>query len=176
MEFVNFVDHAVLTPAQEAVAVSLHKTLLVSLDDLLAVVREFLNPDVSRSGLDRCLRRHGVGKLRNLSLDAGNDVQPRFLVGAERVIIVDRSETMDFQIEATPLTTVNPFQLAQDQSTIALVLVHGSDAGSIITLDMPTLQIQRPTGLTEAQGITEWPLRGVPLPASGNDQFTLTLT
>ncbi len=53
-----------LTPAQEAVAVSLRKTLLVSLDDLLAVVREFLNPDVSRSGLDRCLRRHGVGNLR----------------------------------------------------------------------------------------------------------------
>ena len=39
-------------------AVVLRKTLLVSLDDLLAVVREFLNPEVSRSGLDRCLRRH----------------------------------------------------------------------------------------------------------------------
>jgi len=38
----------------------------VSLDDLLAVVREFLNPDASRSGLDRCLRRHGVGDLRDL--------------------------------------------------------------------------------------------------------------
>ncbi len=50
-----------LTPAQEAVAVALRKTLLVSLDDLLAVVREFLNPNASRSGLDRCLRRHGVG-------------------------------------------------------------------------------------------------------------------
>lgn len=49
-----------LTPAQEAVAVALLKTLLVSLDDLLTVVREFLNPNVSRSGLDRCLRRHGV--------------------------------------------------------------------------------------------------------------------
>jgi transposase InsO family protein len=36
------------------------------LDDLLAVVREFLNPHVSRSGLDRCLRRHGVGSLRDL--------------------------------------------------------------------------------------------------------------
>ena len=35
-----------LTPAQEAVAVSLRTTLLVSLDDLLAVVREFLNPEV----------------------------------------------------------------------------------------------------------------------------------
>ena len=55
-----------LTPAQEAVAVALRKTLPVSLDDLLAVMREFLNPDVSRSGLDRCPRRHGVGNLRDL--------------------------------------------------------------------------------------------------------------
>jgi transposase-like protein len=55
-----------LAPAQEAIAIALRKTLLVSLDDLLAVVREFLNPDVSRSGLDRCLRRHGVGNLRDL--------------------------------------------------------------------------------------------------------------
>ncbi len=55
-----------LTPAQEAVAVSLRQSLLLPLDDLLAVVREFLNPNVSRSGLDRCLRRHGVGSLRDL--------------------------------------------------------------------------------------------------------------
>ncbi len=55
-----------LTPAQEAVAVSLRKTLLLPLDDLLSVVREFLNPHVSRSGLDRCLRRHGAGSLRAL--------------------------------------------------------------------------------------------------------------
>ena len=59
-----------LTPAQEAVAVALRKTLLVSLDDLLAVVREFLNPNVSRSGLDRCLRRHGVGNLREMKAKA----------------------------------------------------------------------------------------------------------
>lgn len=59
-----------LTPAQEAVAVALRKTLLVSLDDLLAVVRAFLNPNVSRSGLDRCLRRHGVGNLRDLKVKA----------------------------------------------------------------------------------------------------------
>ena len=45
---------------------SLRRSLLLSLDDLLAVVREFLNPAVSRSGLDRCLRRHGVGNLQDL--------------------------------------------------------------------------------------------------------------
>jgi transposase InsO family protein len=41
------------------------------LDDLLAVTREILNPAVSRSGLDRCLRRHGVS---NLNLKA---LQPK---------------------------------------------------------------------------------------------------
>ncbi len=46
-----------LTPAQEAVVVELRRMLLLPLDDLLAVAREFLNPDVSRSGLDRCLAR-----------------------------------------------------------------------------------------------------------------------
>lgn len=55
-----------LTSAQEEVAVVLRRSLLLSLDDLLSVVREFLNPDVSRSGLDRCLRRHGVANLKAL--------------------------------------------------------------------------------------------------------------
>lgn len=35
-------------------------------DDLLAVTREFICPHVSRSGLDRCLRRHGAGNLNAL--------------------------------------------------------------------------------------------------------------
>ena len=60
-----------LTPAQEALAVVLSKTLLVSIDDMLAVVRELLNPEVSRSCLDRCLRRHGVGNLRDLQAQSG---------------------------------------------------------------------------------------------------------
>jgi transposase InsO family protein len=55
-----------LSPAQEAIAVELRRTLLLSLDDLLVVVREFLNPHASRSGLDRCLRRHGVSRLADL--------------------------------------------------------------------------------------------------------------
>lgn len=55
-----------LTPAQERIVVELRKTLLLPLDDLLAVTREFLCPQVSRSGLDRCLRRHGVGNLNAL--------------------------------------------------------------------------------------------------------------
>ena len=55
-----------LTPAQEILVVALRTTLLLPTDDLLVVTREFINPDVSRSGLGRCLRRHGVSNLRDL--------------------------------------------------------------------------------------------------------------
>jgi len=60
----------VLTPAQETVVVHLRRTLLLPLDDLLAVTREFICPHVSRSGLDRCLRRHGAGNLNALKPQA----------------------------------------------------------------------------------------------------------
>ena len=54
---------AVLTPAQEVVVVELRRMLLLPLNDLLALAREFLNPDVSRSGLHRCLCRQGLAIL-----------------------------------------------------------------------------------------------------------------
>ena len=46
--------------------VALRETLPLPLDDLLAVTREFIHPEVSRSGLDRCLRHHGVSNLKTL--------------------------------------------------------------------------------------------------------------
>ena len=55
-----------LTPAQEAIVVQLRKTLLLPLDDMVAVTREFICAKATRSGLDRCLRRHGVGNLNAL--------------------------------------------------------------------------------------------------------------
>jgi transposase InsO family protein len=55
-----------LTSTQQTVVIELRRTLELSLDDLLVVVREFINPKVSRSGLDRCLRRHGVARLVDL--------------------------------------------------------------------------------------------------------------
>lgn len=68
----------VLTPAQEAVVVQLRRALLLSLDDLLTVTREFLCAEVSRSGLDRCLRRHGVS-----NLEALRSVQAHAMADAE---------------------------------------------------------------------------------------------
>ena len=49
-----------LSPAQEAVVLAIRETLWLSLDDLLAVAQEFIHPDLTRSALHRCLKRHGV--------------------------------------------------------------------------------------------------------------------
>ena len=65
-----------LSPGQEAVAVELRKSLLLALDDLLVVVREFVNPLASRSGLDRCLRRHDAANLRALQQAQSGEPAP----------------------------------------------------------------------------------------------------
>lgn len=69
-----------LTPGQELIVAEVRRVGLLALDDLLVVVREFINPAVSRSGLDRCLRRHEVASLRELQAAAQpqeGQAQPR---------------------------------------------------------------------------------------------------
>ncbi len=114
--------------------------------------------------------------MRSASLDLGNQVENRFLIGSESVLITDKAEVFETTVEAVPLTTFDPFTLAADQSSVAVSVVHGTAAGAISTLSIPTAQMQRPQGLENAQDIKEWPLRLVPLPSSGNDQWTLVLT
>jgi len=66
-----------LNPLEELVVVEIRRTLLLPLDDLLVVTREFINPDVSRSGLDRCLRRHGVSRLADLYPETEGETLPK---------------------------------------------------------------------------------------------------
>ena len=65
----DFVEDASHTPhrlqttlnaGQESLVLLLRQKLDLSLDDLLAVTREFIHPDLSRSALHRLLRRKGV--------------------------------------------------------------------------------------------------------------------
>lgn len=52
-----------LNATQEELVIYLRTQLLLPLDDLLAVVREFIEPAMSRSALDRLLRRRGHSRL-----------------------------------------------------------------------------------------------------------------
>ncbi len=69
--------HTTLTPAQEWVVIELRKTLLLPLDDRLAVTHEFIHPNVSRSGLDRGRRRQGVSHLQALIPQPEDAEQPQ---------------------------------------------------------------------------------------------------
>lgn len=114
--------------------------------------------------------------MRSFALSLGNDVKVRMLVRSESVIIPDKAETIDTTVEAVALATLNPYALAAAGSTMAISLIHGTGAGKICTLSVPAAQMQRPAGLENPDGIVEWPLKLVPLPVAGNDQFTIAFT
>lgn len=114
--------------------------------------------------------------MRSFSLDLGNQIKPRFLIGAEDVLITDKMDMVEAKVEAVPLTTLNPFELAETQGDVPIELVHGIGAGRVITVDVPVAQMQRVPGLENTDDIVEWPLSLMPKPASGNDQWTITLT
>jgi len=55
-----------LSPLEEAIVVEMRCWMLLPLDDLLVITREFVNAKVSRAGLTRCLKRNNVGNLKQL--------------------------------------------------------------------------------------------------------------
>ena len=55
-----------LSPAQEALVVELRRTVLLSLDDLVAVTRAHIHPGASRAAVGRLLKREGVSRLADL--------------------------------------------------------------------------------------------------------------
>lgn len=109
-------------------------------------------------------------------LALGNQVETTFEIGYDAVEITDKSETIETSVRAVPLTTLDPFALAEAMSEEEVILTHGTTAGRIITLAAPAAQFQRTQNLDNDKNITRWPLRLVPLPVAGNDQFTMTLT
>jgi hypothetical protein len=114
--------------------------------------------------------------MRQFNLDLGNQIEPRFLINSESILLVDRAEKLSVTVEAEPLTTINPYQMAAGAATTAVVLQHGVLAGARATINVPLAQMQRPAGLEQTQNIVEWPLSLIPLANTGNDQWTLVLS
>lgn len=65
-----------LSPAQEEIVVALREYLRLSVDDLLVVAREFLHPALSRSALQRLLKRRGLPSLAALKKQEKADQAP----------------------------------------------------------------------------------------------------
>lgn len=125
-------------------------------------------PDFTINGVDMVMRE--------FSMNLNNQVVPRLLVNREEILITGRDEEISAKVEAMSVNTFNPYALSQNQTSVAVNLVHGTAAGNIVTVNAPTCQLKRLTGYEQQDGITEWPLSLKPLAATGNDQFTITLT
>ena len=144
---------------------------------LVPVLTAFIKPQVSSNANTPVFTLGGTSMvMRSFSMDLGNKLENRFLIGSDSVIIADRTETVDMTVEAVPMAVLNPYALAEAGTTPPLVLQHGSAAGKRTTLNIPALQLLRPAGLENAQNILEWSLKGAPRPVLGNDQWSLVLT
>lgn len=70
--------HTTLSATQEALVLSLRETLYLPLDDLLYVTRQYINAEVSRSGIARLLKRHSMSKLADVIPKAeGETISPK---------------------------------------------------------------------------------------------------
>lgn len=134
---------------------------------------DFIKPvPVSKANTTFSLHGH-AGACEGVSMDLGNQIEPRLLIGAESIELVDRMMTGNATMEAVSLATKNWFQIAQAHTTGALAAQHGTLAGNIVKFEAPAVQIGR-LNYGETQKIVN---NGLPLmfqPVAGNDEFVIT--
>lgn len=131
------------------------------------VVSDANTPTFQIAGADRVLE--------SLEVNLGNDVQPRLLVNQEAVVIADRRGSGQAVVEAGTLAEFDPYAWARSRTRVAVQMIHGTQAGHIVQLDLPTVEIGRPS-YGNSQGIINYTLPLLPVPSSaGDDEFQLTI-
>ncbi|MBN9069204.1 MAG: hypothetical protein J0H60_22865 [Rhizobiales bacterium] len=121
------------------------------------------------------LSLHGWAAVaESLSLDLGNQVSPRFLIGDESVPISNRSASGTAVVEARTIATIDWFGKAKSGTRGALAAQHGTVAGNIVKIDAPAVQIGRPTqGQTD--GVLNYSLPLLVCPDEGDDELVITV-
>lgn len=116
---------------------------------------------------------HGFAPIGEaFTLDIGNDVQGRFLIGQESVEIVDRRSTGEMRFESPNISTKDFFAAATGHVLDDLSIVHGVTAGNIIEIAAPKVQIGRPA-YNNVQGIVHMAVPLIFQPDSGNDEWSI---
>lgn len=119
------------------------------------------------------LSLHGyAGAAESLSIDLGNTVTPRFLIGEEEMKITDRKTTGTAVVVATSVATKNWFQIAKARTRGALSAVHGKTAGNIVELSGPAVEIGKPSqGQTD--NVVNYSLPLALCAVNGRDEFKI---
>ncbi|MHB2265809.1 phage tail tube protein [Aliihoeflea sp. PC F10.4] len=118
---------------------------------------------------------HGyAGPTERISIDLGNQVEPRLLIGSESAETVDRQASGSAVLEARRLATINWDQIARGHETGSMALVHGTAAGNIVSFTAPRVQIGRYTE-GQTQGIKNNTLPLMFMPDAGDDELIITV-
>ena len=129
---------------------------------------------VSKANTTFALHSYSVGPTESVSIDLGNQVEPRLLINHESIQIVDRRSTASVVMEAVLLATKNWQSIALGHTTGALALVHGTVAGNIVQIDAPAAQVGR-YSQGQSQGILNNTLPLMLIPDEGNDELVITV-
>lgn len=116
-----------------------------------------------------------AGVLESLSLNLGNEITYRSLIGSESVIMTDRKVSGTAVFEA-PLTASKDFFAAALASTLGnLEITHGTVAGNKFQIASTRIDIANPT-YTDNNGIHMLSVPFVAVPSStGNDEISFTV-
>lgn len=118
---------------------------------------------------------HGAtGAMQSLSVDLGNQVSYRNLIGYEGIVLTDRRVTGQASLEMVTVATKAWHEAVRLGTLGALTLVHGSVAGAIIQVDGPKVQLTNPQ-YAESDGVQMLNVGLDFQPNAGDDEFVLTV-
>ena len=108
----------------------------------------------------------------SVSLDLGNTLTPRMLIGDELIMISDRKSSGSAVVEARSLATIDWFDRALKRTRGALSIVHGTTAGNIVEIVAPAVEIGKPS-TSQTNGIMNYTLPLSLCPVNGRDELKI---
>ena len=113
--------------------------------------------------------------LRSISLNAGNGVARRSLVGQDKVVISSRASTGTIVFEALDLDTVDFFENVETSVTLPVELIHGLTRGSTLHLSADRCELTD-ISVQEEEGVMMCSASISALPSdAGDDEFTFAV-
>ena len=117
---------------------------------------------------------HGYsGVLSSLSIDLGNSVAYRELIGSTSVEVTDRKTVGKISIEAPSIATKDFFTIAKNSTLGALSITHGVTSGLKVKIDAPSVDLNSPS-YSDLDGIAMLDMDMTFVPSAGNDELVLT--
>lgn len=116
-----------------------------------------------------------------LTLNSGGEINKSSAagdpsVGGETVVMANRDATLEVTIKAVDVTDKDWRAVKEAQTLEAVNWAHGTVAGSIITLAVPSAQLIGYTDGDDGNGVMTTTLNYKVLPVTGNDEFTFTFS